>query len=178
MTQPLVLLVDDIPDHARFYEVMLKQRGYRVNLVRSAGEALHAARTERPDCTVIDVRLPDKDGWELCRALKSDRALAATPIVILTADVSETCASDASRSGCSAWIAHPINAHDIVRTVDYVLAQQRPTPVDGDALVGARACLACGSTRVRATLRLGTIQYFCCQACRLCWRDESAEIVA
>ena len=178
MTYPSILLVNDIPDHARLYDAALRQRSYRVNLVRSADEALYVLTTMRPDCIVIDVRLPDMDGWELCRAVKSHKALGAIPIVILTQDVSQARATKAARAGCNAWIAHPLNAHDMVRTVDHVLAEGRATPADGEALVGHQACRACGSGNVRATLRLGTIQYFFCLACRLFWRIESAASVA
>lgn len=178
MTQPSILLVNDIPDHAALYERTLQQRGFRVHLVRSAADALGVLATERPVCIVIDVRLPDRDGWDLCRAIKAMKALTATPIVMLTEDVSQARAAEAVRAGCSAWIAHPINTHDLVRTIDHVLKERRPEPVEGKALVGQKACGACGSDQVRAGLRLGTIQYYRCLACRLFWRVESAESVA
>lgn len=179
MTSPLVLLVDDIPDHARRYEAALKQQGYRVHLVHTAAAALAQARSEPPTCIVIDVRLPDVTGWDLCRTIRADPALKETPVVILTHDVCEDAAGDSETSGCSAWLAQPSAAHDVPRVVEYVLAQGRPLPASSsEALVGATNCPACGSDRVRATLRLGSIQYFACQTCRLSWRVESAESVA
>lgn len=178
MTHPAILLVNDIPDHATPYERTLKERGYRVNLVRSATEALAVLARERPDCIVIDVRLPDRDGWDLCRDIKVMKTLTSTPIVMLTEDVSQSRVAEAARSGCSAWLAHPINAHDLVRTVNHVLKERRPEPAEGKALVGQKACSACGSDQVRAGLRLGTIQYYRCLACRLFWRVESGESVA
>ena len=172
------MLVNDIPDHAALYERTLEQRGYRVHLVRSAADAMATLATERPVCIVIDVRLPDRDGWDLCRAIKVMKAVTSTPIVMLTDDLSEARAAKAADSGCSAWVAHPINAHDLVRTVDHVLKERRPSPVEGQALVGQKACRACGSDQVRAGLRLGTIQYYRCLACRLFWRVEATESVA
>ena len=62
---------------------LLTQRGYRVTLVGSAGEALQSLETSAPlDCVVIDERLPDRDGWELCRALKATATLAETPVTV------------------------------------------------------------------------------------------------
>src|SRR6478672_12118511 len=93
MAEPLILLVNDIPDHARAYESVLRRNGYRVQLVYTASAALQAARAEPPACTVIDVRLPDVTGWTLCRAIKADASIAITPIVMLTHEVSHTCAT-------------------------------------------------------------------------------------
>jgi CheY-like chemotaxis protein len=176
---PLILLVDDIPDHARRYESALRQQGYRVHLVHTGVAALSYARDEVPNCVVIDVRLPDVTGWELCRSMKADARLKQTPVVILTSDVTRTAASDSENSGCSAWLAHPASPHDVTRVVAHVLAQQRPSPASHDeALVGVISCRGCGSDRIRATLRLGTIQYFACPQCRLSWRSDTRESVA
>ena len=176
---PLVLLVDDIPDHAKRYEAALKQHGYRVHLVHTGVSGLAIARTDPPACVVIDVRLPDVTGWELCRSMKADPLLKGTPVVILTSNVSQTAASDSENSGCSAWLAHPASPHDVTRVVEQVLAQERPSPASpAEAIVGISSCQACGSDRIRATLRLGTIQYFACQACRLSWRSDTKEGVA
>lgn len=176
---PLVLLVDDIPDHARRYEAALKQHGYRVHLVHTAAAALPLARTESPSCVVIDVRLPDMSGWDLCRAMKAEETLRAVPVVILTSDVSQAAAVDGAGSGCAAWLAHPAAAHDVPHLVGHVLAQDRPSPQSHeDAVIGVSTCGACGSENIKATLRLGNMQYFACRACNLSWRVESAESVA
>ena len=178
MADQLILLVNDIPDHARSYESVLRRHGYRVQLVHTATAAVQAARAEPPACTVIDVRLPDVTGWTLCRAIKADPATATTSIIVLTDEVSQMRASDAAHSGCTAWLAHPANAHDVARTVEYVLATGRSHPDDGDAVVGITACQACGADRIRATLRLGTIQYYACRACNFSWRADIVESVA
>jgi DNA-binding response OmpR family regulator len=179
MTAPLVLLVDDIPDHAKRYEAALKGRGYRVHLVHTSAAGLSQALHEPPACVVIDVRLPDGSGWDLCRQMKRYDALARVPVVVLTHETCTDTARESAQSGCEAWLAHPTAAQDVPRVVDHVLAQQRPSPASSDtALVGVTTCRACGSERIRATLRLGSIQHYACQTCRLTWRVESAESVA
>ena len=176
---PLVLLVDDIPDHAKLYEAALRQQGYRVHLVHTGAAALAVGKAQVPDCVVIDVRLPDMEGWELCRQLKADEALKATPVVILTVEVTEAAAGHGAKSGCSAWLAHPTLAQDLPRVVRHVLAQGRPSPTsERDAVVAQMHCKGCGSDQVRATLRLGALQYFACRSCNLSWRVDSKEIVA
>ena len=176
---PLVLLVDDIPDHAKLYEAALRQQGYRVHLVHTGTAALVFGNAQVPDCVVIDDRLPDMEGWELCRQMKADSELKNTPVVILTTEVTEAVAGHGAKSGCSAWLAHPTLAQDLPRVVQQVLAQGRPSPQsERDAVVGQITCKGCGSDRVRATLRLGVTQYFSCRACNLSWRVDSTEIVA
>ena len=179
MAQPLILLVDDIPDHCKLYEAALRQQGYLVQLVHSGAAAVAFARTHVPDCVVIDVRLPDVPGWDLCRSMKAEAALKDVPVIILTDEVTAASAGDGARSGCSAWLAHPTVAQDVSRAVAHVLAQRRPSPAsEDDAVVGVSACRGCGSERIRATLRLGSIQYYACRACNLSWRVESHVVVA
>lgn len=173
-SQKLILLVDDIPDHAKLYEAALRQRGYRVHVVNSGAAAKTIARSETPDCVVMDVRLPDMTGWELCRELKADPALEAVRIIVLTQDVTTRCAAESASSGCHAWLAQPTLAHDIAQAVDRVVAQPGDGPATSqDALLGVTACIACGSEQIRATLRVGTTQYYYCHACRLYWRVET-----
>ncbi len=116
----LILLVNDIPDHLATYETALERHGFRVEIARTGEEALAAARQHLPECAVIDLRLPDMSGWDLCRDIKG----AGHPgirVIMLTPDVSKMCAADSRKAGCHAWLAHPTVAEDLVRTVKQVL---------------------------------------------------------
>ncbi len=158
MTHALILLATDIPDHADRYAEALRTHGCRVEVARTGAEALQFATQSAPDLGIFDVRLPDMSGWELCRAIK-DQPGAALPIVILTDDLSHTCAEDSARSGCHAWLARPTRAEDIVRVVGEVLALDRDAPLSVDeALLGVTACPACLGARLKATLRISPIQ--------------------
>lgn len=173
-SQKLILLVDDIPDHAKSYESTLRGLGYRVHVVNSGAAAKAIIRLEIPDCVVMDVRLPDMTGWELCREIKADPALKGVRIIVLSHDTTTRCAAESVKSGCHAWLAQPTLAHDIARAVDYVVAQPADGPASTqDALLGVTACIACGSERIRATLRLRMTQYYYCQACKFSWRVET-----
>jgi ActR/RegA family two-component response regulator len=94
-------------------------------------------------------------------------------IVVLTPDLSKMCAINSAAHGCDAWLAHPTVAEDLVRTVKRVMNLETARPESPDhALLDVKMCGACGSNRVRPTLRLGVIQYYCCEACAFCWRAE------
>ncbi len=155
----LVLLVNNIPDHASAYEAVLTAHGYRVRRATSGEQALTMVREATPECAVIDLRLPDMSGWELCRVLKARDDCTATRIVVLTPDVSRMAASDSTKVGCNAWLTRPTAAEDLARTVRQVLNMKTTEPAsEEEALLGLTACPACGSDRIRATLRVGPIQ--------------------
>jgi CheY-like chemotaxis protein len=170
----LILLVNDIPDHVDVYVRALQASGFRVHAVRCAADALEFATSGAPDLGVIDVRLPDMGGWDLCRAIKNDPAAGSLPIVILAPDVSETCADESARSGCNAWLAHPTRAEDIVRAVRQVLETDLDEPRSpAEAVLGVSSCPACATDRIKATLRVQFIQYYSCKDCGLCWRVDT-----
>jgi hypothetical protein len=94
--------------------------------------------------------------------------------VVLTPDVSKICAADSARAGSDAWLAHPTLAEDLVRTISRVLELETASPPSLDAaLLDVIECAACGSDKVRPTLRMGGIQYYCCRGCGFCWRAET-----
>lgn len=169
----LVLLVNDIPDHVAAYQHALTKHGFRVSLARTGKEALELVKDEIPECAVIDLRLPDMSGWDLCREIKVPKKAREMPVVVLTPDVSKVCADDSAKAGCNAWLAHPAVAEDLVRTIRRVLALETGAPLSPeDATLDMVNCDACGSDQVRPTLRISPIQYYFCKACGFCWRAE------
>lgn len=171
----VILLVNNIPDHAATYGRALAEHGCKVHLVRSGRDALRFVRHTRPSAVVIDLRLPDMSGWTLCRQLRTTDQGKALRIVVLTPELSRTCAADSARAGCDAWLAHPALAEDLVRTVKRVLESEAAAPESPDqALLGSMTCAACASDEVRPTLRMSSIQYYSCRRCGFCWRVELA----
>jgi two-component system chemotaxis response regulator CheY len=149
-----------------------------VHVARTGSDALIAAEGHPPDCAVIDLRLPDMSGWTLCGQLKKMPRLRATPVLVLTPDISAGHYHEGARVGCHAWLARPTVAEDLVAAVGEVIAQTQanaqPHPRSFDtALLGAgRTCPACKSTRLRAALRISPVQYYHCLDCGFYWRVE------
>lgn len=169
----LVLLVHDIADQADSYATAFAKAGYGVRLVTSGLDALADARTLQPDCVVIDLRLADMTGWELCRRLRDAGGAARLRIIVLTPDVSRDSAEDGVKVGCHAWLAHPAVAEDVVRTVRHVLSLDSDEPSSGEDAILVILCPVCDSDRVRATLRVSPIQYYYCRECRFSWRVDA-----
>lgn len=80
-----VLVVDDEPDFAGIVQSNLKKAGYEVEVAYDGVEALEKVKANPPDAIVLDVMMPEKDGYEVCAELKKDEKLQDIPIVMLTA---------------------------------------------------------------------------------------------
>lgn len=172
---PLVLVATDVEDHARAYCTALVREGFGVQLAHTGYEAIAIARRLRPPCALIDLRLPDLSGWAVCGRIKEQPENAATRIIVLTQELNQEAAAGSVKVRCHAWLMQPTVADDVVEAVREVLdaATDHP-PSPADALLGAVSCPACSSGDVRAGVRVARVQYFCCRACRLCWRVEPA----
>lgn len=84
-----ILVVDDEPEAVELVEFNLKQAGYAVVTATDGAEALKKARAQTPDLIVLDVMLPEMDGFEICKTLRLEAATARVPIVMLTAKAAE-----------------------------------------------------------------------------------------
>ena len=85
-----VLVVDDDKSIVKVVRSYLEQAGYEVSTALDGEHALHLLRSERPDLLVLDLMLPDRDGWEITRIVRNDQSLGAMPIIMLTARVEDT----------------------------------------------------------------------------------------
>ena len=84
-TSPNILIVDDIPANVLLLSKMLTARGYHVNSVLSGKLALQAARTEPPDLILLDITMPEMNGYEVCEQLKADAVLKDIPVIFISA---------------------------------------------------------------------------------------------
>jgi signal transduction histidine kinase len=88
-TQTTILLVDDTPANLEVLGGMLKERGYRIRQAISGEMALRAARNNPPDLILLDIMMPDMDGYQTCAELKADAVLREIPVIFISA-LSET----------------------------------------------------------------------------------------
>ncbi|MEQ8957171.1 MAG: response regulator [Coleofasciculus sp. C2-GNP5-27] len=80
-----ILIVDDIPDNLRILFTMLANQGYEVRRVISGKQALNAVNTDPPDLILLDIKMPEMDGYEVCQRLKADEQTAEIPVIFLSA---------------------------------------------------------------------------------------------
>jgi len=80
-----ILVVDDTPDNVRFLSKILAEYGYSVRKAISGTMALTAVQTQQPDLILLDIKMPDLDGYEVCQKLKKDPTTESIPVIFLSA---------------------------------------------------------------------------------------------
>ncbi len=84
-----ILIVDDDPDLVEAVTMILESKKYNVSAAYGGNEGLQKAKSEHPDLVVLDVMMPDKDGYAVCRELKADQKTSKIPVLLLTAVASK-----------------------------------------------------------------------------------------
>ncbi|MDQ1443745.1 MAG: two-component system, sensor histidine kinase and response regulator, partial [Acidimicrobiaceae bacterium] len=122
-----VLVVDDADDARQLARLSLTTAGLEVHEASTGAEALRIAHLVRPDCVVLDIAMPDMSGIEVCTAIRSDIALAACKIVMLTNAGEGVDKVEAFSSGADDYIVKPASPRDFVARVYAVLRASRDT---------------------------------------------------
>lgn len=112
------MAVDDEPLVLKVLVHSLKNAGYDVVPARNAGEALAAAARERPDLVVLDLMLPDRDGFEVCRAL---REVSDVPILVLSARTAEADKVLGFHLGADDYLTKPFSTTELVLRIQAIL---------------------------------------------------------
>jgi CheY-like chemotaxis protein len=112
-----VLAVDDDPVIQRLLEVNLEMEGYEVRLASDGVEAVAAAREFLPDLILLDVMMPNKDGWEACADIKQDPNLADTPVIFLSARAQDADIERGTELGAAAYITKPFDPIDLLELI-------------------------------------------------------------
>ena len=122
-----VLVVDDMAYSRRSLRSVFLSAGFAVLVAEDGQQALDIARTERPDLIVTDILMPRLDGFQLCRALKADPALARTPVVFYTGSYGEAADAELGMSlGAVAYLVKPLEPRELIDQV--MKAIGRPVP--------------------------------------------------
>ena len=116
-----ILIVDDDHEIVRLVRGYLEKAGYGVMTAYDGETAMHTLRRERPDLLVLDLMLPDRDGWELTRLIRADKSLAETPIIMLTARVDDSDKIVGLEIGADDYITKPFNPREVVARVRALL---------------------------------------------------------
>jgi CheY-like chemotaxis protein len=120
-----ILLVDDEPDIIYLVRRFLERGGYTVVEAFGGREALKQIEKENPDLVLLDVMMPDLDGWEVSRSLKSSEDNQHIPIVMLTVRTSHDSRQKSKEYAfADAHLGKPASGKAILRTIDSVLNRQ------------------------------------------------------
>lgn len=120
---PLVLVVDDFQDNREMFAEYLSFSGFRVAEAATGREALDRAFELIPDLILMDLSLPEIDGWEATRCLKNDPRTRQIPIVALTGHALAGHSREARDAGCDAFLTKPCLPDALVLEIRRVLAR-------------------------------------------------------
>lgn len=145
-----ILVVDDDKEIVRLLRSYLEQSGYTVLVANDGGTALHALRRERPDLLLLDLMLPDKDGWTVTRTIRADQQLADTLIIMITARIEDTDKILGLELGADDYITKPFNPREVIARVRALLRRTRKSATPARSL-------SVGDLRLDADRRLVTV---------------------
>ncbi len=120
MGKKIILIADDEPDTRLLVSNMLAKY-YTVLGASDGQEAINLARSQKPDLILMDIIMPKLDGYTACYAIKADKAIKATPVVMLTGIRPELNKKLGKRLGSSGYIVKPFSLQDLLDTIGQFL---------------------------------------------------------
>jgi CheY-like chemotaxis protein/class 3 adenylate cyclase len=118
-----ILVVDDVPQNVRLLEAVLAPRGYDVVSATDGERALGLVESSKPDLVLLDVMMPEPDGYEVCRRLRADDETAVLPVIMVTASTGEK--TKAIQAGADDLIAKPFSHDELLTRVRSLLRIKR-----------------------------------------------------
>jgi excisionase family DNA binding protein len=113
-TGPLVLVVDDDPGVRQVVRANLEGEGYAVREAGSAAEGLAALEEEAPDLLLLDVMMPEVDGWEMLRQVQERFGVGAIPVLVFSGKVEERAVADAAARGARGFLGKPFDLQHLI----------------------------------------------------------------
>jgi CheY-like chemotaxis protein len=116
---PTILVVDDNADNAEIMRHYLEARGYPVTVAHGGDEALALFERVRPSLVLLDVMMPGRDGWEICRLMKQHPQLGRTVRVIMVTALDQwDDKREALQTGADDFVTKPVDLPHLARTVE------------------------------------------------------------
>jgi len=125
MSNLRVLIVEDNVDNFELVRFLLERAGYQVLSAVNGVEGVEIAKREQPDLVLMDLSMPEMDGWKATAQMKSDEATRRIPVVALTAHTLPSERKRAIDAGCDGYISKPINVASFEKLVATLLRHAR-----------------------------------------------------
>ncbi len=133
-----ILVVDDELESVKLIGLMLQRRGYEIIAARSGAQALEKAQTENPDLVILDIMMPDMDGYEVCRRLRADSATANLPIIMFTAKTMVDDKVAGFQAGADDYLTKPVHPDELTSRVEAVLLRSARSRVEEQPPIRAK----------------------------------------
>mgnify|MGYP001025980809 FL=1 len=120
-----ILIVDDEIDTLRMVGLMLQRQGYQIIAASNGTQAINMAQAEKPDLILLDIMMPDVDGYEVTRRLRNNAATSAIPIIMFTAKTQLDDKVQGFESGADDYLTKPTQPRELFAHVKAVLARSK-----------------------------------------------------
>lgn len=134
----VILIIDDITENIQIVSGMLKKENYKVIASTNGRDGIEIAKLKQPDLILLDIQMPDMDGFEVCRALKDDEKTKRIPIMFMTARIDEESIEEAFKAGAADYVTKPIKKLEIwarirtqIKLSQTILALEKASITDG-----------------------------------------------
>ena len=131
-----ILLVDDDMDTLRLVGLMLQRQGYEVRVASNGQQALGMVQSEMPDLILLDIMMPEMDGYEVARRLRSDLATAEIPIIMFTAKTQVDDKVMGFEAGADDYLTKPTQPRELFAHMKAVLARSGKSRTSSFASTG------------------------------------------
>ena len=118
-----ILLVEDHQEIWDFLSRRLKRRGFEVEVAEDGRQGLERARADRPDVMLLDMNLPEMDGWTVAKELKADEATRGIRIIALTAHAMAGDREKALAAGCDDYHAKPVDFSQLLNQIEGLIGK-------------------------------------------------------
>lgn len=125
--KPCILVVDDDERYVELLEFNLSEQGYRIFVATRSEDALNIARRERPDVALLDVMMPEMDGFALARAMRELPETRHVPIIFLSAKGQGVDRANGFEAGAIDYLVKPFQHTELVERIERVLALRKGT---------------------------------------------------
>lgn len=125
MSKGRILIVEDNMDNYELVRIVLERAGYDVFLAVNGRDGVDAARAQKPDLILMDLGLPEMDGWNAAERLKASEETKSIPLYALTAHTLPGERKRAILAGCDGYVAKPIHMKDFLNIVEQALLVER-----------------------------------------------------
>jgi DNA-binding response OmpR family regulator len=117
MSKKIILAVDDEPNILLSIEFILEMEGYEVHTAHDGDEALEVARRVRPDVILLDINMPRKDGYEVCRILRGQAEMDGMKVIMLTAKGQTLERKKGLEVGADEYVTKPFSSEDLLQKI-------------------------------------------------------------
>jgi CheY-like chemotaxis protein len=123
MSKGHILIVEDNIDNYELVRFILERAGYEVFLAMNGRDGVAAARLQKPDLILMDLTLPEMDGWLAAKKLKSDESTKSIPLYALTAHTLPSERKRALDAGCDGYVSKPIHMAGFLEVIERALEE-------------------------------------------------------